>query len=70
MPPAYFTTSSGMATRLPARFFAGVFRSYGEGNEMLPLNPRAATAAAGWHWRCCLLRWLLFIRALLMLDVS
>jgi hypothetical protein len=30
---------------------------------MLPLRPRA-TAAAGWRWRCCLLHWLLFIRAL------
>jgi hypothetical protein len=31
---------------------------------MLLLRPRA-TAAADWRWRGCLLRWLLFIRALL-----
>jgi hypothetical protein len=46
--------------------------SYGEGHEILPLRP-LVTAAAGWRWRCCelrLLRWLLFIRALLMLSTK
>jgi hypothetical protein len=57
--------------------FARAFRSYSEGQDVLPLRP-LATAAAGWGWRCCardvvlvrLLRWLLFIRALLMLSTK
>jgi hypothetical protein len=36
-----------MATRLPVRFLRAPFGPIGEGNEILPLRPRATTAS-GW----------------------
>jgi hypothetical protein len=70
-------SSSGMATRLPVRFLRAPFGPMAKDKRFClcacaPLLPQvgAGTGDVAVASCCCLLRWLLFIRALLMLSTK